>query len=189
MPAGYSATVKTALSLDHFRPVIMVKLAGGFAWSDQRGRDLVWDSTTWKGDAPLRIISNSQQELSPGSRNVQIEINAIDPAVRALAAGAFFLSELTIYRAFLDDNFQIIPDPKLVYSESVDYMVLRRGTQPRLIINCENLSILMAQSAPKLRTHQDHLQEYPGDNFYKHIGRLVDNPLQVLVGYRPPMSL
>lgn len=189
MPAGYSATVKTALAQPTFRPRLLVSVEGAFNWWDERGRDLPWDSRTWRSAAPILAVSNQQEDYSPGSRNVQIEISALDPDIRAIGAGEHFLARVQVYRAFLDSALELIPDPLLVHEERVDYMVLRRGPSPRLIINSENIAILMAQSAPKLRTHQDHIVEFPGDNFYKHTAKLVDNPVHVLVGYRPPLSL
>lgn len=190
MPIGYSSTVKTALAGGVLRPRIFLAIEGVLNWWDGRGRDLSWDSTTWRGAGPILQISANQLEADSGSKNIQIEISALDPDIRAIAAGDHFLAKVRLYNFFLDSSGDIIPDPVLVYSERIDYMVvLRRESSATLLINCENETILMGQSAPKLRTHQDQLAEHPGDNFYKHVARLPDNPLHVLVGYRPPLSL
>ena len=125
--------------------------------------------------------------MSPESHSLQITLGAIDPQV--LSANIPFLAKVQIYRAFLDDNLDLIPDPLLVYEERVDFRRFHYGEAPSLVINCENHAILMAQSAPRLRTHNDHIDEFPGDNFYKYTAKLVENPLHVLVGYTPPMSL
>lgn len=191
MPFGYSSTVKTALAQPVFRPLLLIEIEGEKTWNTIRGRNLVWDGKTWTGDAPLLGVTGGPNTLSPESHALQLTIAAIDPAVRALASTAspVFGSRVRIYRAFLDSSYDIIPDPKLVYDELVDFMSLAHGETPNLVINCENIAILMAQSAPLLRTHQDHLSEYPSDQFYYHVARLVENPLNVLVGYRPPLSL
>jgi hypothetical protein len=188
MPMGYSSTQKAALAEPHFRPRVMVQVEGVLAWWNGR-RDIPWNSITWRGNVPIREMSPEQGEVDPGSRNMQIVIGALDPAVRAIAAQDHFLTPVHVYRAILNQNQALLGDPVLVYSERVDYMVLTSGENATLSINCENLSILMAQSAPRLRTHQDHQHDHPGDNFYKHTARLIDNPAHVLVGYTPPTSL
>lgn len=189
MPAGYSATVKTALAQPVFRPRIFIEIEGVKTWSSERGRDLSWNSKTWTGDAPIISVSGGSSTMAPESHSLQIVLSAIDPAVRAIASSAQFLKVVRIYKVFLDSSLAIIPDPLLVYEERLDFMALRVGDAPQLVINCENFAILMAQSAPRLRTDHDHRDEFPGDNFYRHVARLVETPLHVLVGYRPPLSL
>lgn len=190
MPFGYSSTVKTALAQPVFRPILLIEIESEKTWATVRGRDISWDGKTWTGDAPLLSITGGADTLSPESHALQLTLSAIDPAVRALASPTpSFFNHVRIYRAFLDANLDVIPDPLLVYDEHVDFMSLHHGEIPHLVINCENYAILMAQSAPLLRTHHDHIDAHPGDKFYFHVARLVENPLNVLVGYRPPLSL
>ena len=155
-------------------------------WTE-RGRDLSWNGKTWRGNAPVLAVSGGSETMSPESHSLQIRVGAIDTTLRSLTIP--FLAKVRIYRAFLDASLDLIPDPLLVYEERVDFHTIHYGEEPYRIINCENHAILMAQSTPRLRTHNDHSDEFPGDNFYKHTARLVENPLHVLVGYTPPMSL
>lgn len=187
MPIGYSSTVKTALAQPVFRPRLLVQIEGVKRWSSERGRDLTWDSQTWTGDAPVISIAGGSDTMAPESHSLQITLSAASPDLLALSFP--FLAKVRIYRVFLDADLDIIPDPKLVYEERVDFVSYHPGDQPHIVVNCENFGILMAQSAPRLRTHNDHIDEFPGDTFYKYTARLVENPLHVLVGYRPPMSV
>ena len=187
MPAGYAATVKTALAQPVFRPRLLVEIEGVRTWWTERGRDLPWNSKTWRGNAPVISIAGGSDTMSPESHSLQITLGAIDLTLRSLNIP--FLTKVRIYRAFLDANLALIPDPLLVYEERVDFHSIHFGDNPRRVINCENYAILMAQSAPRLRTHNDHIDEFSGDNFYKYTATLVENPLHVLVGYTPPTSL
>lgn len=182
MPRGYSASVIAAYQATRFRPFHLVRAVfdtGTERWWTRAGRDLTWDSQTWKAAGRLLDIVLPDEQAQPQSSACTVTLSGIDSVHIAEARGTPVANrELTVWKGFLDDANAVIPDPIIVYAGLMDYLTVQREESTIAVtIQAEHPEILMARASGRLRTHGDQAARHGGDRFFSHTARLPDTPL------------
>ena len=140
---------------------------------DKDGEAEVWVTTLGMGQASGIEEGTETQSYGMSCKLPGIPEEAVRLALAENPQGrkAFF------WKAFLDADHRIIPDPVLIFAGRMDTMPLEIGALSELTLNIE--SRLADWDRPRVRRYNDADQqaEYPGDLGLQYVEQMVEKVL------------
>lgn len=167
MARDITSGFQTEIEADVLRPIIMIH--GEFDSGDLRFwtgvGDLVYSGDTYTGSGDLLKMNSVSETQSLTANNVAFELSGLPSSIVAIALAEDYQGRpITAYFAVLDQDFNIIADPYVIFSGKMDVMTISdNGKEAVITVNCESDLIILKESGERRYTPEDQKQDYPGD--------------------------
>lgn len=178
-----SAGQQTELEKPVVRIVYFVELQ--FTTGTQRvstfNQPFTWGGYTWSGLGQLIGMSQIQDEESTEAKGISLTVVAAESSWLALAVGPvdeYRGKIIKIYMCPLDEGFQLVGTPVLVWRGLMDMVVINmdEAGEGNIAIKCEN-SAFGFKRRPVFRMNaSQHKRIYPTDTGFDYLIDLIANP-------------
>ena len=140
--------------------------------------DFQWNDFTWTGAGGLGSISPIEEGLDLQMYGCSCTLSGIEAGYVAECLGSGYAGRnATIWIAPLDENFQVLQDPIVIFRGQMDTMPLKLGDDASIQITIE--SKLTSWERPKNRRYnqQDQQSEYPNDMGFEFTAQMVEQKI------------
>lgn len=146
--------------------------------------DLVWNGKTFQGAGQFGRIAGATETTELRAVGRTMELSGIDPAIAALALGEDYQDRpARTWLALLDANGLVIPDPVLLFDDTMDTMTIRDSAATasiQLAVESELTGLL--QASERRYTDLDQKIDHPEDKFFEYVAALEEKELLWGVG-------
>lgn len=172
--------VSEALQSGNLPMLVMVELdfASGVVRLANAGYNFDFGGYTWIGTGNLGTISGVEEGLDLQMYGCTLSLTGLAAEYIAEALNEEYKDRpASIWLAPLDDNYQILSDPVLLFKGTMDTMPVTLGPQGSIQITVE--SPLADWERPRSRryNHEDQISEYPDDLGLEFIPQMVEKEL------------
>jgi len=181
MPRTLTADVINALKSDHLRIAFLfwADFASGVLSLASTPFDLTYLGVKYTGAGGIGTISRLQETSDFQVVAMDFELRGIPDDIVAMAASDQYQNRrCRLYLAMLDSNYQIIPDPGVVFSGRMN-TINTIEDPPLATVKLRAESRLSDWERPRMRryTLEDHEVDAPGDKFFEFVPKMVDIPI------------
>lgn len=146
---------------------------------------LAWDGQTWAGVGLLGRVSAVEETLELRAAGASFQLSGV-PAdlIHHVVAEPIQRRQVRLWLAFFDADWQLVPEPVLLFSGRMDTVEIQDGG-PTATITLYAESRLRDLERARLRryTDADQQAEYPGDLSLAYVAPLQE--LSILWGRAP----
>ncbi|MBI1207256.1 MAG: hypothetical protein GC191_08200 [Azospirillum sp.] len=187
MAERLSGDPKAETFKDVVRPALLAELqfASGTTRAWTGVGTLTWNGEDWLGVGTFGRVSTVTETLDLKAVGARFELSGIPGDLVASMVGEPLQGKKALlYLAFFDEDWQLIPDPVLLFRGFMDSCELQDGGQTATIaLNAENRLADLARARVRRYTDADQQAEYPGDLGFAYVASMQD--LQILWGRSP----
>lgn len=183
MSRELTAGVEQALEGSNVPMLVLVELdfGSGFVRVTNAPYAINWNGHTWAGLGRLGGIDQVQEGAGLEARGVAFKLSGVpvsgegDSENISLALGEHYQGrDCRIWVALLNEQFAILPDPKLIFLGRMDNMEIEVGATATIVLRAENR--LADLERPRVRRYNDGDQQllFPGDIGLSFVEQMVD---------------
>ena len=146
---------------------------------------LAWGGHTWLGLGSLGTVSPVEETTDLKAVGAKFQLSGVDPTLLATVMGEPIQGRpALLYLAFFDPDWQLIPDPVLLFRGRMDTVEIPVGGDSATIaLNVENRLRDLERVRVRRYTDADQQAEYPGDQGFAFVTALQD--AQIIWGRAP----
>lgn len=142
-------------------------------------KDISWNGYVYKSSPNLMSIGDIQQNLTFNVGTVSIALSGVDQLYISRFLGEAATNRLVnVYQILLDENYELIPDPELIFSGSIDSVAMSddsfSGTST-ITVNVASLIANYEKKSGRRANHNDQQIHFPGDNGLEFAGQKLDD--------------
>lgn len=135
-----------------------------------------WDGKTWYGAGSLVEIGQLQEVATGAAPGFDITLTAGHPALGDLAFFQLLLEHpvvdrrFTLWRAWLDDAGEIVPEPVRLFVGRMDTSRIQNsGAERKVTLRVERLVRDQERASDLRHSHAAHKATYPDDDFFEFL--------------------
>jgi hypothetical protein len=138
-----------------------------------------WDGHTWGGAGDLLGIDAMPETTTVRAEGTTVSLAGVDPANIAIALSKDFQGRTAnIWLGFLDDNFQVIVSPYMIFSGRMDQMPIRdEGAQSTISVQAESHLVDLTKARTVRYTDETQKELYPGDKGLEFVEAIQEEPI------------
>jgi hypothetical protein len=181
-----TAAVQTAVDNANVPMVAFVELdfGSGFLRVTNAPYTMTWNGHSWLGLGTLGGIDAVDEGTGFEARGVALKLSGVpvsgegDSENISIALGEHYQGrDCRIWVALLDDQFSIVPDPKLIFLGRMDNMEIAIGETATIVLHAE--SRLADLERPRVRRYNDADQQhsFPGDLGLQFAEQMVEKAI------------
>jgi hypothetical protein len=142
------------------------------------GYNFVWNGHTWTGAGDLGSVSTIEEGTDLQMYGITLTLSGIPSQYIAECFGTGYSGRSAIIRlAPLDENYQILADPIIIFQGKMDTMPIKLGSQSAIQITIESDLIQWDRGKSRVFSDADQQSEYPGDKGFEFAAQLVDREI------------
>jgi hypothetical protein len=163
---------------------VELDFGSGFVRVTNAPHSMTWNGYTWIGLGTLGGINAVDEGTGLEARGVALTLSGVpvsgegDSENISIALGEHYQGrDCRVWVALLDDQFSIVPDPKLIFLGRMDNMEIEIGATATIIVRVE--SRLADLERPRVRRYnnEDQQIEYSGDRGLEFVEQMVDKSI------------
>lgn len=175
----YTSGELSHIASGEYREIVFAKLefASGTLYVHNGPGTYTWGSQDWLGVGDFGGISGIRESTDTGAHQVTLQLSGIDPDLVASGLDRVDYKNrgVTLYVGFLDSDYQLIADPKVVFRGIMDVATVSLDDKAGVIeLRCEHELIRLVSVIPNRLSDPDHRQLYPDDLFFEHQASLIN---------------
>jgi len=186
MSRDLTAAVDAVLESANVSMLGLVELdfGSGFVRVTNAPYSFSWNGHDWLGLGRGGGIDQVDEGAGLEARGVALKLSGIpvsgegDSENIAIALGEHYQGrDVRIWVALLDDQFAIVPDPKLIFLGRMDNMEIEIGATATVVVRAENR--LADLERPRVRRYNSGDQQllFPGDKGLEFVEQMVDTSI------------
>jgi hypothetical protein len=181
-----TAAVQTAVENANVPMVAFVELdfGSGFVRVTNAPHSMTWNGYTWLGVGTLGGLDAVDEGAGLEARGVALKLSGVpvsgegDSENISIALGEHYQGrDCRIWVALLDEQFSIVPDPKLIFLGRMDNMEIEVGATATIVVRAENR--LADLERPRVRRYNSGDQQllFSGDKGLEFVEQMVDTSI------------
>ena len=170
----------TAITNNNIPILILVEMhfSSGIAYYCNAGYSFTWNGNLYLGLGNLGSIDTIEEGSAIQSYGVGFKLTGIDPAKIEIAMNEDYQNKPAFVRlALLDESYNIVGTPTLVFSGLMDTMPITLGTTATITVTAE--SRLADWDRVRIRNYTDADQQsfFPGDLGFQYVNQAADREI------------
>jgi hypothetical protein len=181
-----TAGVLTAVENANVPMVAFVELdfGSGFVRVTNAPHTMTWNGYSWLGLGTLGGLDAVDEGAGLEARGVALKLSGVpvsgegDSENISIALGEHYQGrDCRIWVALLDEQFSIVPDPKLIFLGRMDNMEIEIGATATIVVRAENR--LADLERPRVRRYNSGDQQllFSGDKGLEFVEQMVDTSI------------
>jgi hypothetical protein len=181
-----TAAVQAAVENANVPMVAFVELdfGSGFVRVTNAPYSMTWNGSSWLGLGTLGGIDAVDEGAGLEARGVALKLSGVpvsgegDSENISIALGEHYQGrDCRIWVALLDEQFSIVPDPKLIFLGRMDNMEIEVGATATIVVRAENR--LADLERPRVRRYNSGDQQvlFSGDKGLEFVEQMVDTSI------------
>jgi hypothetical protein len=181
-----TAAVQTAVENANVPMVAFVELdfGSGFLRVTNAPHTMTWNGHSWLGLGTLGGIDAVDEGTGLEARGVSLKLSGVpvsgegDSENISIALGEHYQGrDCRIWVALLDEQFSIVPDPKLIFLGRMDNMEIEIGDTATIIVHAENRLADLERPRVRRYNNEDQQAEYSGDRGLEFVEQMVEKAI------------
>jgi hypothetical protein len=137
-----------------------------------------WNGHTWTGAGNLGSISAIEEGIDLQMYGITLTLSGIDSQYIAECLGIGYSGRNgTIWLAPLDENYQILSDPIIVFKGKMDTMPIKLGAEAAIQVTIESDLVNWERGKSRIYGNADQQSEYPSDIGFEYVAQMVDKEI------------
>jgi hypothetical protein len=176
VPRLLTAQMQNAAVQSVVRPAFLLEaeFKSGFVRFVTAARTLDWSGQTFFNSGILLNISQIEENAVFEASGFSVSLSGVPPDLVQKSHADYVRGKpMRIWLALLDQNFQIIPEPKMIAGGRMDTLSYSASQSDATItITVESRAIDYGRINGVRLTDGDQQRRFPGDLFFEHMARL-----------------
>ena len=176
MPVGLSNELKTAISQQQLTLASLVKIEfeGETVYLNDSGATIYWDNKTWPGIGDIGQIDDIERSEEIKVLGMTVTLSGINDKIREYVAKVkpYAHKRVTIYTAYLDDNYDVVDEPVEEFIGTIESMSLDLGGESS--VTCEIVNELASAVVPQERRYTNADQQAQVDSTDTGLSRITE---------------
>jgi len=175
-----TAAVNAALQGSNVPYLVFVELdfTDGVIRLCNTGYPFEWDGKTWIGSGNLGTISEIEEGKDLQMYGCVLTLTGLDSEVMASALGSGYSGRAaTIWLAPLDEDFQVISDPVIIFKGKMDTMPIKLGKHAAIQLTIESKLVSWERPYNRRYNNEDQQSEYPNDKGLEFVAQMVEKEI------------
>lgn len=180
MSRSLTGAVSAAFAASNVPLLVFIRLdfSTGLVYFTNASYAFNWDGHEWLGLGRVLKIDPVEESGAFRANALQLELSGVPLDLISVALATYYQGrDARVWVAPLDDNYQVLADPKLMWIGRMDTMSIVRGQQGIIRLTAE--SRLADLERPRVRRYNsaDQKKVYPGDDGLQFVEQMVEKEL------------
>lgn len=180
MSRTLTGAVDAALAAANLRTLLLGELYfdGATEYVCNADRNFVWNGNTYLGAARVGRIDPIEEGSEIKMYGIALTLAGVVSAQIAEALTDYYQGRPCIIRmAILDDSYQIVADPVVVFRGRMDQMRVKLGKTATITLTVENRLADWDRPRVSRNNHEDQQRRHPSDRFYEYTAQTAAKTL------------
>ena len=158
--------------------LVQLEFTDGTVRLTNAGYNFTWNGHVWTGAGNLGTISAIEEGMDLQMYGLTLSLTGIASSYIAECLGSGYSGKAaTIWLAPLDENYQIISDPIIVFKGKMDTMPIKLGNKAEIQITVESDLVQWERGKSRVFGLADQQSEYSTDLGFQFVAQMVDQEL------------
>ena len=172
--------VLTAVAASNVPYVIFVQLdfVEGTMYFCNAGYNFTWNGHSWIGVGKLGTISELEEGTDLQMYGCTLTLSGLESSLIASCFGTGYAGRpATIWMGLLDSDYQIIPDPIVVFKGIMDTMPIKLGAEAAIQLTIESKLVNWERPYGRRYNNEDQQSEYSTDKGFEFVAQMVEKEI------------
>jgi hypothetical protein len=170
----------TASAADNVPILLLVEMhfGSGTGYFCNAGYTFKWNGNSYLGLGNLGSIDAIEEGNSIQSYGAGFKISGVDPAKIEIAMNEDYQNKPVFVRiAILDESYNIVGTPTLVFSGLMDRMPITLGSSASITVTAESRLVDWDRARIRYYTDADQQSFFPGDLGFQYVNQSADKEI------------
>jgi len=137
-----------------------------------------WNGFNWLGAGNLGSITAIEEGIDLQMYGCTLTLSGIASEIIAQCLGTGYSGRnATIWAAPLDENYQVMSDPIVIFKGTMDTMPIKLGSNAAIQITIESKLIAWERPYGRRYNNEDQQSEYPNDKGFEFVAQMVEKEI------------
>jgi hypothetical protein len=137
-----------------------------------------WNGHTYLGAASCGTIEEIPEPSDLSMSGIKMTLSGVDPAKVTIALDEHYQGQpVTIRLAPLDDDYQVIDDPVIVFVGRMDVMEVVIDKTAVITVTAESRLTDWNRASIRRYNHEDQTSVHPTDMFFQYVPQMIEKEL------------
>lgn len=175
-----TTAVNTAMDGDNVPMLMLVDLefGSGTLYICNASYNFDWNGNTYIGAASCGTIEEIPEPSDLSMSGIRMTLSGVDPAKVSIALDEHYQGQpVTIRIAPLDEDYQILNDPVIIFIGRIDVMDVEIDKTAVITLTAESRLTDWNRASIRRYNHEDQTSVYPTDKFFQYVPQMVEKEL------------